>query len=455
MTKKKEKHGLLLAVCMIIGTVIGSGVFFKSERVLQLSGGNALTGVLAWLFGGMIMIVCARCFALIGGEKNVTSVVDYADSLVGKDYGYFTGWFLAFFYNPANTAVLSFVSARYMCVVFGIDSASLISDFLALVLLSVFSLANFLTPRLSEKFQIAATFVKIFPLVLMAVVGTIKGASNGILLENFSLTGTQSVTGESLFTCLTATAFAYEGWIMATGIGSRLKNPEKTLPRALVLGTAVVIVIYIAYFTGLMGSVSKNQLLGSGEEGIALAFTTVFSSGAGSLLFIFVLISCLGALNGITLGSSRSMYVLAQRDGCPLKKPFTLKDGTLSQLRPALLSFVLAAMWLVYFCMSMRATEKFAHLFFDSSELPIVTIYALYVPIFISMLKKGKSLPFFKGKLLPVLAILASGFMVFALIYGKGIHPLIEGVFPYSLPIYLALFILVMNVRKISGKVKK
>ncbi len=451
MTENKEKHGLILAVCMIIGTVIGSGVFFKSERVLELSGGNALTGVLAWLFGGMIMIICARCLSLIsGGDERVTSVVDYSDKLVGRNYGYFTGWFLAFFYNPANTAVLAFVSARYMCVVMGIDSASLISDFLALVLLTVFFLLNLLTPYISEKFQIVTTFIKIIPLVLMAAVGTAKGAFDGTLIENFSLKSVGPVSGESLFTCLTATAFAFEGWIMATSIGYRLKKPEKNLPAALVIGTATVTVIYIAYFAGLMGSVDKSQLLGAGEQGVALAFTKVFSSGAGSLLFVFVLISCLGALNGITLGGSRSMYVLAQREGCPLRKPFTRKDGTLSQLRPAFLSLGLSILWLVYFCMSMRASEKTAIFFFDSSELPIVTIYALYIPLFISMIRRGKSTTFFKGRVLPVLAILASSFMVFALVYGKGIHPLTQGVFPYSLPIYLGLLILVMQLRKIK-----
>ena len=118
----KKKYGLPTAIALVIGIVIGSGVFFKAEKILTATGGNLPLGILAWAIGGLIMIICAYMFSILATRyAHVNGLVDYAEALVGKRYAYYMGWFTTFIYFPAMTSVLAWVSARYLGVLCGFD----------------------------------------------------------------------------------------------------------------------------------------------------------------------------------------------------------------------------------------------------------------------------------------------------------------------------------------------
>ena len=111
-----------MAIAMVVGIVIGSGVFFKAETVLKATGGDVLTGILAWAIVGVVMMICAYTFSILASRyEKVNGVVDYAEVMVGPRYGYYMGWFMTFIYQPAITSVLAWVSARYTCVLLGWD----------------------------------------------------------------------------------------------------------------------------------------------------------------------------------------------------------------------------------------------------------------------------------------------------------------------------------------------
>ena len=85
----KAKYNLPTAIAMVVGIVIGSGVFFKGEKVLNLTRGNIPLGILAWVLGAVIMIVCAYTFSIMATRHiKVNGVVDYADAMIGEKYGY-------------------------------------------------------------------------------------------------------------------------------------------------------------------------------------------------------------------------------------------------------------------------------------------------------------------------------------------------------------------------------
>ena len=92
---------------------------------------------------------------------------------------------------------------------------------------------NTLSPILAGKFQVSTTFIKMIPLVLMAIVGIVVGLTNGMTVQNFSTVVVQVKPGFALFTAVVATAFAYEGWIIATSINAELRDSEKNLPKRL------------------------------------------------------------------------------------------------------------------------------------------------------------------------------------------------------------------------------
>ena len=86
----KKKYGLFTAICMVVGIVIGSGIFFKAKDVLVAANGNALYSILAWLISGLIMVIIATSFAFMATKyEKAGGVVDYAEAACGKTYGYF------------------------------------------------------------------------------------------------------------------------------------------------------------------------------------------------------------------------------------------------------------------------------------------------------------------------------------------------------------------------------
>ena len=243
-TQLNKKYGLLTAICTVVGTVIGSGVFFKAEKILTETGGNLPVGILAWIIGGLIMVACAYAFSILATKhEKVSGIVDYAEAMVGKKYAYFMGWFLALLYYPTLTSVLAWVSARYLCVfinAFLPEEAQLsivgpqCMTIAGALLICVFFM-NSIAPKIAGKFQVSATFIKLVPLFLMAIVGTIKGLTNGLLVENFTTIVNEDIsTSSGLFKAVVATAFAYEGWICATSINAELRDAKKNLPKALV-----------------------------------------------------------------------------------------------------------------------------------------------------------------------------------------------------------------------------
>ena len=115
--KMEKRYGLFTAICLVVGTVIGSGVFCKAQAILQKTEGNVPLGILAWLIGGAIMICCVLAFSAMAQKyEKVNGIVDYAEALVGERYGYYIGWFLTTTYYPTMTCVLAWVSARYTMV---------------------------------------------------------------------------------------------------------------------------------------------------------------------------------------------------------------------------------------------------------------------------------------------------------------------------------------------------
>lgn len=449
----EKRYGLFTAICMVVGIVIGSGVFFKAQDILNYTGGNMLIGILAWVIGGLVMIICAFNFANFGTKYvKVNGVVDYAESIVGSRYAYMIGWFLTTIYYPAMTGVLAWVSARYTLALFGSDD---ITGGLCMALgglyLCLAYAVNVLSPKIAGKFQISATVVKLIPLGIIVIAGTIVGLINGNTVDAFK--GTDSALGgagfDSVFAGIGAAAFAYEGWIIATSINSELKEPKKNLPRALVIGAAIIMAIYILYFVGLSGGAPIDELRTSGAT---VAFKNLFGGVGSVILNVFIVVSCLGTLNGLMLANTRSLYSLSVRGNGPKPKTFAQLDPqTNMPANSGALTLLFAGAWFFYFYgANLAETPIFGVFSFDSSELPIITIYALYIPIFIMFIVKEGKKNVFKNIVMPSLAIIASLFMVFVAIYAHGISKYQSakelGKFSFPVLFYLIVFVVIMAI---------
>jgi len=447
----QRKYGLPTAIAMVIGIVIGSGVFFKAEKILNTTNGDLPKGILAWIIGGAIMVICAYVFSIMATRyEKVNGVVDYAEVTMGEGYSYYIGWFFATIYYPTLTSVLAWVSARYLCVLMNWSIVGGEAMAISALFLILAYCMNTLSPMLAGKFQVTTTVIKLIPLIIMAIAGTIAGLSNGILVQNFTEVSADvggAVSQYPLFTAVVATAFAYEGWIIACSINAELKNAKENLPKALVFGTLFIVLIYVLYYIGLAGAVENSVMMKGGEQGAKLAFMAVFSNVAGTVLFVFVVISCLGTLNGLMMGCVRGFYALAARGTGPNANTFRVIDkATNMPVNASIMGLLFAGLWLVYFFGANLVKEPwFGWFSFDSSELPIVTVYAMYIPIFFRMMKKSTDLGTFKRYIMPTLAIICCVFMVIAAIYAHN----------KSIPGYLIIFAVFMLIgtfyRKAAG----
>ena len=447
--KLNKKYGLITAISMVVGIVIGSGIFFKAQNILNITNGNMPLGILAWVIGGLIMVICSYCFSILASKyTKVNGVVDYAEETCGKKYAYYIGWFMTVIYTPCITSVLAWVSARYTLVIFGLSNPTtgLCLALSGLYLIISYTI-NSLSPVIAGKIQVSATILKLIPIALMAVVGTIYGliarsgdnATASILVSNFSTIKNSNLS--ALFGAVVATAFAYEGWILATTINSELKDEKRNLPKALIIGSIIVIVAYIAYYIGVAGGASVESLM---SDGATIAFKNVFGTVTGTILNILIAISCLGTLNGLMLSCIRNPYSLAVRNQGIKPNIFKQVDNeTNIPNNSGIIGLLLCAIWLFYFFAANLDTVMIGNysaesanwlikllgtlnaetnsyqvgwFAFDSSELPIVALYAMYIPIFAKMVT-FKELNVLKRIIMPILGIIASLFMVIAAIY--------------------------------------
>ena len=459
--KLERKYGLFTAICMVVGIVIGSGVFFKAQTILQKTGGDMPLGVIAWLIGGLIMLVCLLTFSFMGQKyERVNGLVDYAEATVGRRYGYFMGWFTATIYFPAMTSVLAWVSARYTMVflttanpnfpmAIPVEQGGCIVGpecmAIALFYLCAIYAMNAIAPKLAGKFQTSTTVIKMIPLALMAIVGIAYGLISGMLQENFQTVAVvqpDMVSKNPLFAAVCATAFAYEGWIIATSINAEIKDSKKNLPKALIIGGLIIVAIYIFYYVGVAGGATNQELI---DKGATVAFTNIFGGFLGNVLNLFIVISCLGTTNGLMLGCSRGMYALAVRgEGFKPQMFGQVDEQTNMPNNSAIFAMLATGAWFLYFYASNLAGWWKGPFVFDSSELPIITIYLMYLPILIMWMIKEKNQNLLKRFILPILAMCGSVFMVIASIASHG----------WGCLWYLIVFLVIMAIGGILNAVR-
>ncbi len=434
-TRLERKYGLFTAVCMVVGIVIGSGVFFKAQTILEKSGGDMPLGILAWVIGGVIMLVSLLTFSYMSQRyERVNGLVDYAEATVGSRYGYYMGWFTATIYFPSMTSVLAWVSARYtlvflttanpnfpMTIPVSEGGCMVGPECMALTLFYLCAIygLNALSPKLAGKFQTSTTVIKLIPLGLMMIVGVLYGlfGSNGTLVQNFTTNAHVAPVKNPLLAAVCSTAFAYEGWIIATSINAEIKDSKRNLPRALLIGGMIIAAVYIFYYIGVAGGATNDELI---THGATVAFTNIFGSFFGNVLNLFVVVSCLGTTNGLMLACSRGMYALAARNEGPAPKVFGQVDRhTNMPNNSAVAALMITAGWFLYFYGANLAgwAGKYA---FDSSELPIISIYLMYLPIFIQWMRKEKEQNLLRRFIMPSLAVCGAVFMIFASILSHG-----------------------------------
>lgn len=426
MENIKKRYGLWTGIAMVIGIVIGSGVFIKAGGVLEFCGGDLKLSLLAWLIGGIIMVASGFCFAVFATRvTKYNGVVDYVEAATNDKVGYVLAWIMTVFYYPIIVAIISLLAGSYFFKMIGADiGLTSWQNFLfAFGLVSLFVTVNYFSPMLSAKFQISATVIKLIPIFLIAIVGLfasiIVGADKGVI--NAITTPAEGYVA-NFGDAVKKTAFAYEGWVCATAINAELKESKKNLSRALVGGTVAILVIYLVYYLSLSAVLGNAQTIAMGENAPIAAFEIIFGK-AGSVIFtLFIMISCMGTANGVTISCCRGAYTMACRgQGVMPEKVAKLgKNGEMSPLS-CLIGYAVIVFMLVIWYLAMNNVWIFPHLG-SMDEILCAVVYAVYVTMYLCIMIKFKGLDPFRRFVMPAIAVLGSVYFVAC---GTGLYQLI------------------------------
>ncbi|NTW72941.1 MAG: APC family permease, partial [Eubacteriaceae bacterium] len=415
-------------------TVIGSGVFFKADDVLTLTKGNLISALIAWVIGAVSMIFGALVFAEFAHRiEKANGIVDYSEAAYGEKFAYLVGWFKGVLYYTPLSAILAWVSAMYTLILFGSKNPenSNMTWVIGAGYMIIGYLINYFAPIMAGRIQVTTTVIKLIPLGLVAVAGTISGLLNGITIQNFtSAANSIGSSSGTLASAVVATAFAYEGWIVATTINSEIKDAKKNLPKALTIGAIIVLVVYILYFLGIAGVLPTAEIVAEGNNAVSITARSLFGTPAAVLLTAFVVISCLGTLNGLIMSNIRMPFSLAIRNQGPAPKILKIvNDKTGMPPYATLFAFSLSVFYSIIWYGSLN---NWFGMYIGLDEIPIVLIYGLYIFLYIWYMKKFTDLGFFKRFLQPILAIAGS----LIILYGGISNP--------SIGIYLLLSVAVL-----------
>ena len=224
-------------------------------------------------------------------------------------------------------------------------------------------------------------------------------------------------TSFSLLSAVLSTSFAYEGWIIATSINHEIKDSKRNLPKALIIGSFIVVLVYLLYYLGLSSVLSNEEVLIFGNNSPIVAIERLFGPYFKLIFNLIVVISCLGALNGLTMASIRGMHSIAVRNNGPKIDLFkNINPKTDTNLPSGLVGFLISLIWLGFWYLSFEGIIPS----FSFDELSIAILYISYIAIYIHIMRKYHDLGFFKRFVIPILAIMCAIFLSVASILEAG-----------------------------------
>lgn len=410
MNKEKE-YGLFTAITMIVGIVIGSGIFFKSDNILVYTHGSILKGILVFLIAAVGIIFGSLSIAVLASKTTKPGgLITYAEEYISPKIAGAFGWFQVFVYFPAILSVVSWVSGIYICMVFGLEPTIERTTLVGLITFLIIFTINYFSALLGGFFQNFSTVSKVILIAVLAIAGFIYGDVSLIRHADVVVPSGSSL---AWIGALSPIAFSYDGWIVATSISHEIKDSKRNLPIALVFGPIFVMIMYVSYFVGVSILVGPQRIMELGDAHVNEAVTILFGASGAKVFLVFVTISVLGTLNGFTLGYLRMPYLLAIRDMFPMaKKVGYIEEGHHVPKFSAKITFVIS---LVFIAINFL-TQKYNIIpNSDISEIPIVASYILYIVLYIRVIelhKKGEVDSVVRGVVIPLLAVIGSAVMV-------------------------------------------
>lgn len=388
----KKNIGLVTATSIVVGIVIGSGVFVKPGTVL-LQTGSSTKALLAWLVGGLMTIAAGLTIAEVAARIPKTGgIYTYIDELYGAKLSFLCGWVLTFLYSPGLKGALSLYFATLAQPLLGYSTE--VVPVFAIGTLLFLATMNSLSTKVSGYLTTVTCFIKLIPIFLIACVGLFSG--NQSVVSSIDI----PVENLSFGAAVLSTLWAYDGWMLVGNMAGEMKNPVRHLPMAIIGGLSLVIVAYLGVNVALFKVLPIDQIAQLGPKAANASAEVLFGEWGGKLISIGILVSIFGCLNSDILSGPRVPYAMASRGN--------LKYGNfISYVHPKFNTPINAILLQVIVAIGMILLANVNQI----TDFAIFSVYIFYVfafaGVFLLRQKGDLSVSAYRAPLYPVIPIIA------------------------------------------------
>ncbi|KAK8375967.1 hypothetical protein O3P69_008589 [Scylla paramamosain] len=310
----KPKMTLFNGITVIVGSIIGSGIFISPSVVLQNTGSVGMS-LVVWIISGLFSMVGAYCYAELGCMIQKTGA-DYAYIMVtfGPLLAFMRLWVECIIVRPCSQTIVALTFSIYIMKPFFPDCETPDSAerLLAAVCILVLTFVNCWNVKWATRVQDIFTGAKLFALAVIIITGFVqlgRGQTQYFTFDNTEPDFTKVAL--SFYSGL----FAYNGWNYLNFVIEELKEPVKNLPKAIYISISLVTIVYVLANVAFYTTLSPYEVLGS--EAVAVSFADRLYRPVEFLIPIFVALSTFGSVNGILFTSSRLFYAGAMEGQMP------------------------------------------------------------------------------------------------------------------------------------------
>ena len=376
--------GLWSSVTLVVGITIGSGIF-RSPAGIARQAPNPLVMLGLWVAGGAITLCGALSLAEIAAALPETGgIYAYLREAWGRRAAFLFGWSELVLIRASALGGIAVVFGEYLLRSIGIDPAVhvLLARGLSAGVIAFAAAANVRGANLGALIVGIATWAKFAALALLVAASFVLGGSHGATTAHFTAGSTGPLAFGNIGLALVSVLWAYDGWADLSFAAGEVKDPQRTLPRAIVYGTLALIAIYIltnlAYLYVLpVDAIGRSPLVA------ADTLLAIFGRVGVILVSAFVMISSFGSLNGSMLTSPRVFFAMAE-DG--------LLFGTIAKIHPKYRTPYVAILLAAGLGIALVLSRSFERLT-DTFVLAIWPFYALGVAAIYRLRRDRPDLP--------------------------------------------------------------
>ena len=303
--------GLWDMVFMIVGTVIGSGIFLVPGPILRNVGHSVGLALTVWLVGGVLSLFGALSYGELSAMKpRAGGLYVYIHDCFGPFAAFLFGWTLFFVISSGSIATLAVAFGNYLGEF--VQLSAVATKGVAVLMILVIAAVNIRGTRQSADLLNVTTCIKVAAILGVSALLLWRGTQpifGGARIATDAPAAGISGFGLAMISVL----WAYEGWQYATFTAGETKNPQRTFPLAFLIGTASLIAIYFVANLGYLAALGATGVAASNRVA-ASALASVVSHGAGKIVALAILISMFSAANSILLNAPRVYYAMA-KDG--------------------------------------------------------------------------------------------------------------------------------------------